>query len=524
MDRVAPTKSAELAITGPAASTGSGGLHREALLALIVLTALLLLAMHDTVDSLLRLWASDGGYYSYGYLVLPISIALAWQRRRSLHILPPRQEPLAMLALFCAGAVWLVARAADIAIVQQVTLVLSMGLLVLAIFGREIARRLTFPIAFAFLMIPFGSSLVPLLQQVTTVFSDSLLWLVGIPTFRTETVIETSVALFNIAEECAGLQFLAASLAAGVLFAYLAYSSLLSQVLLVVSLVLLSIIVNGVRVAGIIAAVHWSGDLTITGPDHYIYGWILFVIATSISFAIGGRFADWPNRAELAAPSPMPSGSWRRGFLAPLAVCSVIAPAYAATVLEQDAGTRGEASSLASSSLSLPSSCTAADLTDDGWTLQEDGLTRLTATIDCDGRKVDMLLLFDESYGTDDRVFFRAHHWKPKASWRQGTTKLVEIDAAGLPRTIRYHRLVSPGGGQRDVYVWFWMQGNFLSGEMEMLFEGIAGRLLGRPLPFAMVAFSEQHVSASVDRHADLASWLTAHGLDEAISRDLQSF
>ncbi len=78
----------------------------------MTLFALLLLGMHDTVRDLLRLWAEDNGYYSFGYLILPICIGLAWYRHRSLAALVPRPAPLALPLILGAGTVWLLAQAA----------------------------------------------------------------------------------------------------------------------------------------------------------------------------------------------------------------------------------------------------------------------------------------------------------------------------------------------------------------------------------------------------------------------------
>ncbi|MEZ5935906.1 MAG: exosortase [Alphaproteobacteria bacterium] len=307
--------------------------QRTALLALAAMLALLLLAMMDTVRRLAALWMIEDGYYSYGFLILPVSLLLIWRRRRALADLVPQQEPLAIPALLLTDGFWLASRAAEIATFEYLALPLSACLLVFALQGRRIVRRLAFPLVFLAFMLPFGGPLLPALQTITTHFADTLLWLAGIPTYREGTLIETSFGLFNIAEACAGLQFLAANLVAGVLFAHLAFSSPVAQALVIAVSVIAPILINGLRAFGIIAVIHLSGDAGIAGPDHIVYGWVLFMAAIVVTFVVGAKFADWPKRGQApATPAPTPetdgpAGPWRLAFLAPLALSVLAAPA-----------------------------------------------------------------------------------------------------------------------------------------------------------------------------------------------------
>lgn len=498
---------------------GQSGRHIKPLISLGILLALLLFAMRSTVLDILDLWAVDGGYYSYGYLIIPISLALTWRHRQVLRMLSPRQEYLALPALLIVGVAWLIARAADIAIVQYLALVLSICLLVIALFGRRIARELTFPLAFLLLLVPFGDPMLPILQHITARFADSLLWLVGIPTFREGIVIETSFALFNIAEGCSGLQFLTANLTVCILFAYLAFSSLLHQAVLIATGILVAIAVNMVRAFSVIAAIHWSEDPTIAGSDHLIYGWILFLIAISLTFVMAARFADWPRRPKPSGTVTNTDKPWRIRFIIPLFLVTLIAPTYAAAIMEPHAASPGHPSDVALPDISFRHACSASDMAVDDWTLKgAEGLARLTATIDCDGRTVDLLVLFSKHYGMKNQIFFHARRWNTKGSWRHLSTSLTPVEAATLPSSIRQHDLVSSGSGRRTVHSWFWIDGHFVTDESDMMLAGIVGRLTGQALPFALIAFSEPPGTPSSKRLADPIAWFTDLELSEAIA------
>ena len=490
--------------------------HRLALVAFVGMLAVLLLAMAETVKSLVALWSIEDGFYSYGFLILPISLTLIWRRRDATMNIPPRQEPIAIPMLALTGALWLVAKAADIAALQYVALVTSACLLVFAVYGRHIVRHLAFPLAFLFFMVPFGAPLLPALQAITTSFADGLLWLAGIPTYRDGTLIETSFGLFNIAEECAGLQFLAANLVAGVLFAHLAFSSRPRQVLVLITTIIAPILVNGLRAFGIIAAVHLSGDVSITGPDHIIYGWVLFVVAVAITFVIGARFADWP-RPPAAVGISSRQQPWRLALLLPILVSIAVAPAYATVVLDH-----AQKGGFLPAKLDLPPlrSCDITQTAGDGWSVDvDDGRTEMKTAVRCHDRTADILLVHGGRYRDSDDLIYQARHWDTGSDWRVARSSETRIDADQLPDHVHRHDLVRSGGQKRRVYFWYWLDGEFIASEGKLLMKGMAGRLLGKSLPFALLAISPR--PGGDDDETSLGPWLNKTSLANALAATL---
>lgn len=466
--------------------------------------------MAGTVRDLIALWALDDGYYSYGFLILPISLFLVWRRRHAIAGLAPRQEPLALVALVLTGGLWLIAKAADIAVLQYLALVVSIGLLVFAVFGRHITRRLAFPLAFLLFMVPFGAPLLPKLQAITTSFADGLLWLAGIPTYRDGNLIETSFGLFNVAEECAGLQFLAANLVAGVLFAHLAFSSLRAKVVLLIISIVAPILVNGVRAFGIIAAVHLSGDASIAGPDHIIYGWVLFTISVVITFMIGAKFADWPKPPKADSGPPAAEKPWSLLFLPPLLLSILLSPAYAAVML--DHADKGPTLPKAALDLSGLQACAIVPQADDGWILDvSDGWHATATALRCQERTADILLVQGGRYSDAGDLIYEAGHWLTDNHWqivRSGETRMA---ADRLPSRIQHHDIANSGDRKRRVYFWYGLDGEANAAGHWLLVKGIAARLIGQNPPFALIAISPR--PGAWEGEVDLGPWLEATGL-----------
>ncbi len=481
---------------------------------LLVLVAVLLLAMAGTVRDLIALWALEDGYYSYGFLIPPISLFLVWRRRHVLAGLAPRQEPLALLALVLTGGLWLIAKAADIAVLQYLALVVSIGLLVLAVLGRQITRRLTFPLAFLLFMVPFGAPLLPKLQAITTSFADGLLWLAGIPTYREGNLIETSFGLFNVAEECAGLQFLAANLVAGVLFAHLAFSSLRAKAVLLIISIVAPILVNGVRAFGIITAVHLSGDADIAGPDHIIYGWVLFTISVVITFMIGAKFADWPKPVSAESEPSAADKPWSVLFLPPLLLSILLSPAYAAVMLDH----AEDSPALAEATLDLSGlqACAIVPPADDGWVLDAgDGWPATTTAIRCQERTADILLVQGGRYSDAGDLIYETAYWQTENHWRIVRSGETRMAADRLPNRIQHHDIANSGDRKRRVYFWYGLDGEANAGGYWLLMKGIAARLAGRNPPFALIAISPR--PGEWEGEGDFGLWLEATGLASII-------
>ena len=124
---------------------------------LAVAIAALGAAFHTTWASITSVWWGSTTYH-HGFLVAPISLWLAWQRRQDLAGHTPCQEPMALLPLAGFATLWLLGEAGDARILQHVGVVGMLASTVVALLGRPVCRALAFPLAFLF-MVPFGISL-----------------------------------------------------------------------------------------------------------------------------------------------------------------------------------------------------------------------------------------------------------------------------------------------------------------------------------------------------------------------------
>ena len=258
----------------------------------VVLAVVAILAVYwQTAESIVAIW-SRSETFAHGYLIVPISVALIWTRRKEVARLAPSPDYLGMVLLAGLGLAWLVAAAGQVQIVQQYAMVAMIPAVVIAVAGRRVARALAFPLAFLLFGVPIGEALIPPLMDWTADFTTAALRLSGIPVFREGTFFAIPSGNWSVVEGCSGLRYLIASITVGALYAYLSYRKTWKRGLFVALSVIVPIIANGLRAYMIVMIAHLSDMKLALGIDHLIYGWLFFGLVMLLLFWVGSFWRD----------------------------------------------------------------------------------------------------------------------------------------------------------------------------------------------------------------------------------------
>lgn len=236
-------------------------------------------------------WAHSGTY-AHGFLIVPISAWLIWQRRHGLAAMVPKPT-LAMIPVVGGlGLVWLLAHAIEVLIVQQLCLVaMILGTLV-GLMGWRVAGYIAFPLGFLFLAVPMGADLIPPMMHFTADFSVRALQLTGIPVLWEGPYITLPDGRWQVAAACSGVRYLIASVTLGCLYAYLMYRSYWRRAIFIAISAVVPIIANGIRAYMIIMLGYLSGMKLAVGVDHIIYGWIFFGVVIGLLFFVGSLWRE----------------------------------------------------------------------------------------------------------------------------------------------------------------------------------------------------------------------------------------
>ncbi len=271
--------------------------------------AILLVLFHAEAIAAVKIWWQSTAY-GHCFLVLPLALWLAYERREVVLGLAvtPLAPRIALYALPLVG-LWVVSYVLGIMEGRQLAAMGFAQLLFFAVLGRDLYFDLSPALLYLVFLVPFGAFAAPVLQHFTAGFIVHGLDTLGIPNRADAFRIEIPEGTFYVAEACAGLRFLIASMAFGVLYAVTMFRSPFKRVAFIVASMIVPVVANGFRGLGIVVLGHVLGSAEAAATDHLIYGWVFFTIVT-IALAMGGL----PYREDLLiAASPRSVADYARG-------------------------------------------------------------------------------------------------------------------------------------------------------------------------------------------------------------------
>jgi exosortase A len=290
-----------LAAAPATTNIGRWAWHLGALGAVIV--AILAMFPYEVANAVVVWWFYPA--YSHCYLIIPISAWLVWRKRAELAPLMPIVAPKALFIFPFLILVWLGGVFATINEVRQFSVVAMIVAAIATILGPKVFRVVLFPALYLFFLVPFGQYFIPPMQEVTTLFTDVALNLIGVPHFTEGTIIELPNGRFEIADACAGLRFLTAAIALGVLFVQITYTKWWKSAAFLGGCVIVPLIANGLRCAGTMALAYWTNDFQTVADNHITAGFIFNTIIILAMFWVASMFRD---------PEPKPQRSVQTEF------------------------------------------------------------------------------------------------------------------------------------------------------------------------------------------------------------------
>ena len=288
-------------------------------------------AFRREIGGAVQVWIESTAY-NHCFLIIPLVGFLLWERRWVIASVSPSPTPWPLIAMPFLSGLWLIAAILDIQEARQFMLVGMFEIVVLVALGPRVFWLLLAPLLFLFFLVPSGAFLVPTLQKITAQISIAGLELLRIPVFSDGFMIEIPEGTFEIAEACAGLRFLIASIVFGCFFAVVMYHSMIRRILFITLSLAVPIAANGMRALGIIVLAHVEGSAAAVEADHVLYGWFFFTLVIIILIAIGMTFAQKiDRRIPMRSTGWSKPAAWRYAIAFPAALLLALAgPAYAA--------------------------------------------------------------------------------------------------------------------------------------------------------------------------------------------------
>ncbi len=474
----------------------------------LVWAILLALFVTDVADIVGIWWAS--ATFNHCLLVAPIIAWLVWQRLPELKRIEPGAWSPGLWVLAVGALAWLVGEASSLALARHFGLILMLQGAVVACLGRWVSRGLAFPLFYAFFLVPFGEELVPPLQTVTALLATGLLDLFGVPAHLDGIFITTPFGYFEVAEACAGVQFLIAMIAFGALVANVCFRSWRRRIAFMAASILIPVLANGVRAWGIIQVAHITSIDFAVGFDHVIYGGLFFAVIIALILAVGWPFFErapgeaWINSSLQGRAGP--AGGLRR--IAPIAILIAALPvAWSASV--SASGTRPVPPDFVLPQVAGWTSETAGT----EWTPSFAGadLLRVGRYRDSDGRFVDLAIA----------VYARQDESGELVGYGQGAagvgTGWAWTSARPAPPNGRAERIASHGV-VREVVSFYRVGDKVIGSDMGVKLETLKVRLFGGPQRAVAILISSPAPAAGASPRPAIDRFLTALGPIDVIA------
>jgi exosortase len=251
--------------------------------------------------------------YSHGFLVAPLAIYFAWERREQLRRTPIESSWWGVVPLALGSLALAIGRLGVELMAMRTAFVLTVIGLVLLLLGRRIARVLAFPLLFLFLMIPLPQSLVntitfPLQLIASDLAMTPLYWL-EIPALREGNIIHLAGGMqLLVAEACSGLRSVMALGTLGVVFAYFFRKNMVERIVIVASTLPIAILVNAFRVALTAYLTHRFGEAAADGMIHQTEGFFTFGLAFGLLLVEAWLLKKlWPKSWRRSRPRGVPA-------------------------------------------------------------------------------------------------------------------------------------------------------------------------------------------------------------------------
>jgi exosortase len=276
---------------------------RRELSALALVLGALLVVYWPVITSLVEAWSTDDNY-SHGFFIVPLALYFAWERRSAIAAASIRPSWLGAAMVGVSLLLLIGGLLGAELFLTRISLLGAIAGAVLFLFGWPMMRVLLFPLAFMLLMIPlpaivFNKIAFPLQLLASNVGESAISWL-DIPILREGNVLILANAKLEVAEACSGIRSLVSLFTLGIVFGYFVDHRWWVRSVIALSAIPVAILANGLRVASAGVAAHNFGMAGVEGLFHEFSGWVVFVLAFLMMFAL-------QRLLHRLLPPPMPT-------------------------------------------------------------------------------------------------------------------------------------------------------------------------------------------------------------------------
>lgn len=240
----------------------------------------------DGIANFVSHWSREE--YSHGYIIPLISLLIAWQKRHKLAMLAPLGS-WAGVAIIAAGlALRVLGDLGSLYVVVHAGFFVTLLGIVVTLVGWRGLHVLWVPLVYLLFMFPvpdfFYNSLSLELQLASSSLGVWFIRLFGISVFLDGNIIDMGTYQLEVVEACSGLRYLFPLMSFGFIGAYFLRVPVWQKILLFLSTIPLTIVMNSIRIGITGVLVENYGVQWAEGFLHYFEGWVIFMACIVLLF------------------------------------------------------------------------------------------------------------------------------------------------------------------------------------------------------------------------------------------------
>lgn len=469
---------------------------------LIVAMLALGFAFYPGIEKLVETW-SGVEEYSYAWFVPPISLFLIWQKSDELRTQTLKGSWGGLAILGLAAILCIAGRLTLVRVLLQYGFIVGLVGLVIATIGWRGARLIAWPLFILVFMVPLPhfvlNQISEQLQLISSQIGVSLIRACDISVYLQGNIIDLGSYQLEVADACSGLRYLFPLIALGALAVYFFRAPLWQRLLVLLSTVPLTILVNSLRLGFIGFTVDRWGAHMAEGFLHQFEGWFMFMVCLGLlllEMAVLSRLPpsrtlrdtfvfetpQSPPGARLHLPEL--SGATRATFGACvlLALIATLVPLRVAQVPPR--------ASFTSFPLHLPGGWIGRPgrLDDDVvQTLELDDYV-LADYVDAAGHVVNYYIAYYASQTGAEKASHSPRMCIPGGGWKFVDTSVINIPLAAGAGSVPANRVIIQRGDQRElVYYWFKQRQRLVTDDWTVKWYIIADSLAHGPTDGALI-------------------------------------
>jgi len=260
-----------------------------------LILGLFFLLYYPVITKLVSDWGIDDNY-SHGYLIPFITGYMIWSIRKDLKKIEPTPNNLGLILLIPGLCQLLVARVGSERFLQCTSMLLVLFGLSLFLMGKKFTKKVSFPIAYLFFMIPIPAIIWDKIAFPMKLFASYLavkvIGMIGIPIFREGNILHLANTTLEVADACSGLRSLTSLLALSAALVFFTEHSRFKKWLLFLSAVPIAILTNIIRLTVTAGLASRYGEKVAQGFLHEFSGWLIFLLGLAMLMGVNALLSQ----------------------------------------------------------------------------------------------------------------------------------------------------------------------------------------------------------------------------------------